>query len=194
MKIYTASKVRHAHLWLELRRQGYRVTSTWIDEAVEGQTASHRELAERCLREVSKSDAVLLYCEAEDILGGALMEAGAALVLGKPVVCVCVGESESISRVFKAHPRWRSASSIEQALALLGARPRRGFLGRLRAAFRTNDAQVRGVTLFTAGNLIAMLRAQGPLPPWIWVLGVALWPLVALVANLVDPLPARVEE
>lgn len=194
MKIYTASKVKHAHLWRELRRQGYRITASWIDEDDDGMTVSHRELAERCLREVSRSDAVLLYCEAQDILGGALMEAGAALVLGKPVVCVCVGESESISRVFKAHPRWRSASSIEGALAILGATPGLGVLGRLRAALRTNDAQVRGVTLFTAGNLIAMLRAQGPLPVWLWVFGVAFWPLVAFVANLVDPLPVRAEE
>ena len=62
MRIYTASKVKHAHLWRELRGQGYPVISTWIDEAESGESSSHEELSSRCLREVAKAGAVLLYC------------------------------------------------------------------------------------------------------------------------------------
>lgn len=115
MRLYTASKTTHAHLWQALRSSGVPITATWIDEAGEGQTASYAELADRCIREVAQADAVLLYCAPGEILKGALIEVGAALALGKPVLCV--GDCPSLSRVFKAHPLWSSHPSIKSALA-----------------------------------------------------------------------------
>jgi nucleoside 2-deoxyribosyltransferase len=84
MRVYVASKVKHAEMWRLLRvRMG--IVSTWIDEAGEGQTENYTELAQRCLREVQDSDAVVLFCEPREVLKGALLEVGAALAYGIPV-------------------------------------------------------------------------------------------------------------
>jgi hypothetical protein len=116
MKIYIASKTAHAASWLKLRSQrtDIQVTSTWIDEAGEGQTADYSELAQRCLKEVAESDFILLYCAENEILKGALIEVGAALALGKEIRCV--GDSFSLSRVFFRHPLWKWFPSVDAAL------------------------------------------------------------------------------
>jgi nucleoside 2-deoxyribosyltransferase len=113
--IYTASKTKHAEKWRSLRDDGHRIVSTWIDEAEPGQTADYSELANRCLAEIAEADYVLLYCESEEILKGAIIEAGMALALGKPVRCV--GDCLSISAVFAAHPLWRAYQAIADAVA-----------------------------------------------------------------------------
>lgn len=117
MRIYTASKTTHAHRWKALREQGFKITATWIDEAGEGESVNYIELADRCIREVKDSDVVLLYCEEGELLKGALIEVGAALAMGKPVACV--GDCQSLSRVFNKHPLWSRHSSIVGALASL---------------------------------------------------------------------------
>ena len=114
MRFYTASKTKHAPQWKELRAAGYKVTATWIDEAGEGQTANYAELAERCLRDIEEADFMLLYCEPGELLKGALVEAGMALALGRPVRCV--GRCDSLSRVFNEHPLWSEHESVAAAL------------------------------------------------------------------------------
>lgn len=113
MKIYTASKTKHAAKWQNLRLQ-YEVVATWIDEAGEGQTACRAELAQRCIAEVAASDFVLLYCEPDEILKGALIEVGAALALNKEVRCV--GLPKHLGTVFVEHPLWRTFNTIDEAL------------------------------------------------------------------------------
>jgi nucleoside 2-deoxyribosyltransferase len=115
-KFYVASKVKHAPMWLEIRSQGRQITSTWIDEAGEGQSADYSELSRRCIMEIEAADVVILYCEAGEILKGAMIEAGAALAFGKPVHCV--GTCDSLSRVFNRHPLWRRCRNIDEAIAL----------------------------------------------------------------------------
>ena len=112
MKVYVASKVKHAELWKRLRK-AMCISATWIDEAGEGHTADRSELAVRCLREVSEASALVLYCQPGDILRGALLEAGAALALGIQVYCV--GDCESLSRIFCNHPLWHSCLSLHDA-------------------------------------------------------------------------------
>lgn len=112
--IYFASKVKHADRWRALRAAGVCASSSWIDEAGEGETADYAELSERCLREIGLSVAMVLYCEPGEILKGALLEAGAALMAGTPVYLV--GECESLSRVFRKHPLWRECASVELAI------------------------------------------------------------------------------
>lgn len=114
MRFYTASKTKHASKWKALRATGHKVTATWIDEAGEGQTADYVELSERCQREIASSDFVLLYCEPGETLKGALVEAGMALALGKPVRCV--GDCDSLSRVFNEHTLWSRHATIDDAL------------------------------------------------------------------------------
>lgn len=113
--IYTASRTVHAPRWLALRDRGVRINATWIDEAGEGQSVDFSALAVRSLSEASSADILLLYCEGGERLKGALVEVGAALAAGKEVRCV--GDCPSISRVFRAHPRWRDFPSVEAALA-----------------------------------------------------------------------------
>lgn len=114
MKIYCASKVKYAPLWLKFRETGVNIISTWIDEAGPGQSKSYKDLSLRCFQEVSQCDFVVLYCEDEDILKGALMEVGAAIALGKRVICV--GWCASISPVFIFHPLWHNCDTLENAL------------------------------------------------------------------------------
>jgi len=117
-RIAVASKTYHAPMWRKLRGKGLPVISTWIDEAGEGESASYKDLAERCLREVASADMLILFCKQGDILKGAMIEAGASLASNIPVYCV--GESESLSRVFSKHPLWFDVESIDRALKTHG--------------------------------------------------------------------------
>lgn len=114
MPFYVASKTCHAHRWQQLRAAGHAVTATWIDEAGKGESADYAELADRCRREIQAASFVLLYCEPGETLKGALVEAGMALALGKPVRCV--GQCDSLSRVFNRHPLWRAYDSVAAAV------------------------------------------------------------------------------
>jgi hypothetical protein len=113
--VYFASKVTHAPRWRALRDRGVPIISSWIDEAGEGQTADYRELSARCLVEIADATAVLLYCEPGEILKGALLEVGAALMSDTPVLCV--GECANLSRVFRRHRLWFEFATLEAALA-----------------------------------------------------------------------------
>ena len=115
LRFYVASKTKHAPMWRELRALGIPIISTWIDEAGEGQTRDYSELAVRCVREISEADAILLYCEPGEILKGAQAEYGIGLPLGKEIRCV--GDSETICRVFRKHPLWTDFPSLEAAIA-----------------------------------------------------------------------------
>ena len=77
-RTYIASKSFHGHRWKELRAQGCRIVSTWIDECGAGETDDFSDLFDRCIREASQADVLILYREDGEILKGALIEAGAA--------------------------------------------------------------------------------------------------------------------
>lgn len=87
-----ASVPERPAMWRKLRDQGVLITSTWIDEAGEGETACNTDLWRRIAREVAESDAVILYAEKGDFpLKGALVEVGMAIGLGKRVMVVAPG-------------------------------------------------------------------------------------------------------
>lgn len=93
-KIYVASRAsipERGQMWRDIRDQSIAtITSTWIDEDGEGQTADMSELWWRISEEIAQSDKLVLYAENDDFpLKGALIEAGIALGMGKPVV-VCL--------------------------------------------------------------------------------------------------------
>lgn len=112
--VYFASKVVHAPLWIAEEANGVTVTSSWIHEAGEGQTADYAELSTRCSREISGSERLILYGEPGEILKGALIEAGMALQAGVPVFQV--GEPGNLSRVFRRHPLWVVCTAVGDAL------------------------------------------------------------------------------
>lgn len=115
VRIYTASKVKHAAVWRKLRDGGVPINSTWIDEAGEGDSSDLVDLASRCINEARSASAIVLYCEPGELLKGALFEAGAALAAGVPVFCV--GTCDSLSKTFNRHPLWHTAESVEVAIA-----------------------------------------------------------------------------
>ena len=79
-------------MWRALRASGHNITSTWIDEAGEGETASFSELWSRIWSEISRSERLVLYAESDDFpLKGALVEVGIALGQGIPVHVVLPG-------------------------------------------------------------------------------------------------------
>ena len=65
--------------------------------------------------EIAQSERLVLFCQSGEILKGALLEAGAALMAGTPVFLV--GECENLSRVFRKHALWHECASVEEAVA-----------------------------------------------------------------------------
>lgn len=121
MRIYIASKTKHAPAWLSLVRtwsynsKPINIISSWIREAGPGMTASRPELAERCMREAASADRLILYSEPGEVLEGALVEAGACLASGGEVVVVgpvCLGT------VLTEHPHVRRSESFGDAVAM----------------------------------------------------------------------------
>jgi hypothetical protein len=90
--VYVASRAsipERPAMWQRLRKQGWNISSTWIDEAGEGETGSFSELWQRITDEIRRSAGVVLYVEPEDLpLKGAYIEIGMALGMGKPVAVV----------------------------------------------------------------------------------------------------------
>lgn len=87
-RIYIASKTKHAELWKALRDEGLPIISTWIDEAGSGETLDYAEFWTRCLSEIHRSTALILYHEDGETPKGSYIEVGAALVLEVPIFIV----------------------------------------------------------------------------------------------------------
>lgn len=114
--VYTASKTRHAPMWRQLRAQGTRVISTWIDEAEQGQTQDFEDLWIRCVYEASTADVLLAYRQdSEEILKGAFVEIGCALSQKHPVIAV--GDWGDMS--FLHHPLVVRSSCVQDAVRLV---------------------------------------------------------------------------
>lgn len=93
IRIYTASKLRHAPLWRGLIEEWPEIefTARWPVKhvgTVPDDPSYARVFWEHDLEDVSKSDGVLLYAEDSDKLRGGLVEAGMAIALGKFVIVV----------------------------------------------------------------------------------------------------------
>lgn len=78
--LYVASRAslpERPAMWRAMRDAGWRIVSSWIDEAGEGETASFADLWHRIEDEVRRSDGLILYAERDDFpLKGALIEVG----------------------------------------------------------------------------------------------------------------------
>lgn len=109
--IYVASKTVHAPMWRRLRARGAPVCSSWIDEALPGETIDWPLLWARCKSEIAMCDGLVAYAEHGEILKGAFLEMGMALALNKPVVWV--GPQDL--NLLKQDGIW-FANSIEDAL------------------------------------------------------------------------------
>ena len=63
-------------------------------------------------------------------------------------------------------------------------------MSRLRATLRTNEPQVEAVLLFSTLNLLACAMRDNA-PVWLYFVAGGFWPTVALIYNLIDPLPVE---
>lgn len=95
-KVYTASKLERAQLWITMRNDPdwafCDFTSTWVDKVMRGEeaTSGPTEFAyhwSRDFTEIRQSDFVLLWGR-DQPLRGALVECGACIAYGGRVVTV----------------------------------------------------------------------------------------------------------
>lgn len=116
-RIYIASKTRHGPKWLDLRAKGFPITSSWIDEYEPGVTGDFDDLWRRCIREASYATRLVAYAEKGEVLKGGLIEIGAALSHGVPVILVSP-DRENIQESFGTIHHFRNvyvANHMEEA-------------------------------------------------------------------------------
>jgi hypothetical protein len=90
---YIASRTWRAAAWRRLRDvDGWKITSSWIDEAGAGESTNLSALWTRVEAEIARSERLVLYVETEDFpLKGALIEVGMALASRIPLRVVAPG-------------------------------------------------------------------------------------------------------
>ena len=90
---YIASRTWRAKTWRRLRDvDGWKITSSWIDEARAGESANLGMLWSRIEAEIARSKLLILYVETGDFpLKGALIEVGMALAHRIPIHIVAPG-------------------------------------------------------------------------------------------------------
>ena len=127
MNIYAASKVWHAPLWRDVRLallDGTTITTTirWIDYEEHSDIVMNRkgELWQHCLEDIAKADAMMIYCDDfREEQRGVLVEAGIAMALGKPVICINTCKTFSAATgvsdvAFTHHPLWLWANAARR--------------------------------------------------------------------------------
>lgn len=119
-----ASVPARSAMWRELRDDyGVGITSSWIDQAGEGETFCNAALWSDIENEVRVADALILYAEPDDFpLKGALVECGMALAMGKRVMIVAPDvslEHKSLRPIgsWAMHPLVSFHQSVRQAMA-----------------------------------------------------------------------------
>jgi hypothetical protein len=116
--IYVASKTYHAAIWRNFRAQGQPIISTWIDEAGPGESRDRADLWRRCIAEASRCWALILFAEDGETLKGALLETGAALAHGRPVILF----GNAPRWTFEDHPLVTRVATAQEAFQLAGLR------------------------------------------------------------------------
>lgn len=88
-----ASLPERSAAWRKLRDvAGWKITSSWIDEAGVGESADLGSLWSRIEAEIARSERLILYVEPDDFpLKGALIEVGMALAHRIPIRVVAPG-------------------------------------------------------------------------------------------------------
>lgn len=112
--IYVASRVKHAPLWKKLRSEGWPILSTWIDEGVVPPDRAG-PLWLQIIEEVRRCSCLLVYAELSDFpLKGAMVEVGAALAMGKPVVACFPNMDADVVGSWISHPSVYLRDALEE--------------------------------------------------------------------------------
>ena len=127
LSIYTASCLRHAPMWLDIHRTCPEVhwTARW-PAYVAANVCETPELARNFWQDdecdVRAADVVLVYAHGDDVLRGAICEAGMGIALGKQVWIV--GESTANSyNTWQYHPRCLRMPKLISALVAAKVAP-----------------------------------------------------------------------
>ncbi len=118
VRVYTASKLQHAELWLELHKTCPEIHFTARWPFVVGKIPDAPEFARKFWQDdhadVARADVVLVYAAGpEEHLRGALVEAGIGIALGKHIVVV--GKHQDYG-TWQFHPQVSQYDTIEDAL------------------------------------------------------------------------------
>jgi nucleoside 2-deoxyribosyltransferase len=127
LKVYTASKLREGPRWRKLAEEWSDIdfVARWPfihvtsdgEAGWPGDCAAHgAEFWRQDHEDVARCDVVLVYSEANDILKGALVEAGMALAMGK--VVIVVGDNPGYG-TWQFHQQVRRVATLEAARSLL---------------------------------------------------------------------------
>ena len=114
MKIYCASKSKHAPLWEKWKARGVHVTSSWLEKFDQGRLSDQTAHWNSILADIKGSDALVLYAEPGEVQKGALAEFGIAFGLGKKLFYVGPVE-DSLTAV--EHASVVHYSSLEELFA-----------------------------------------------------------------------------
>lgn len=125
LKVYTASKLSKGPMWMNLKWPEIEIVARWpfghSDER--GNAAWPEDCPAHGVvfwthdyDDVLRADVVLIYADKEDVLRGALVEAGMALALNKYVVVV--GDCPSYG-TWKYHPHVLRVKTMQDARSVL---------------------------------------------------------------------------
>lgn len=123
MRVYTASKLEHAEKWKSLRQFMASIvwTARWVTHYA-GRVPDHEPFTTigwvHDIEDVMSSDVVMVYAEKDEVLRGALVEAGAALACGKWVI-VIDPDSNPTFGTWQFHPMCMRCKSLDEAKVLL---------------------------------------------------------------------------
>ena len=122
LRVYPASKTYYAPLFqaYNLKQSKVFFCARWLQHHQHGtpDTSEHAaaQFWQQDEKDVAGSDAVLVYGEPDDVLKGALVEAGMAIAYGVPVILI--GEHPAWS-TWRWHPEVFHADTIEKAIEML---------------------------------------------------------------------------
>lgn len=120
IKVYTASKLAQADRWKRLVDEWPEVHFVARWPGYVGVVPDEPDQAEvfwqHDIEDVTSADAVLVYAEAGEHLRGALVEAGAAIALGKPVIVV---GTHADYGTWQYHPLVHRVADLDGARELL---------------------------------------------------------------------------
>ena len=118
LRIYTASKLRHAPKWRDIcdKNSNFIFHARWLKHTRIGTPDGPEHAPAFWLQDqqdVKDSDALIVYAEKGDKLRGALVEVGMALAYGVPVILI--GEHEDWA-TWRWHPGVHWVPDIDSAI------------------------------------------------------------------------------
>lgn len=118
MKVYVASKAKHASLWRRWRptlaAAGIQIAASWIDHVGEADTA----LWVTSVREAQQADALVAWLDPDELHKGDLVEIGAQLAAGGTVYLL--GEAPE-GHSWMMHSQVRRVADLDRLIAALNA-------------------------------------------------------------------------